>query len=75
MDLSFTRFDRHSPIVTLPTDLAVLMVEMTARQAASPTATIYAKSARIRLDSAIFTPVDGAFNGPMAKAMARWSDE
>jgi hypothetical protein len=75
VDLSFTRFDRHSPIVTLPTDLAVLMVEMTARQAASPTATIYAKSARIRLDSALFAPVDGAFNGPMAKAMARWSDE
>jgi len=75
VDLSFTRFDRNGPVVTLPTDLAVLMVEMTARQAASPTATIYAKSARIRLDSALFAPVDGAFNGPMAKAMARWSDE
>lgn len=75
MDLSFTRFDRHTPVVTLPTELAVLMVEMTARQAASPTATIYARSARVRLDSALFAPVDGAFNGPMAKVMARWNDE
>ena len=75
MDLSFTRFDRHTQVVSLPTDLAVLMVEMTARQAASPTATIYARSARVRLDSALFAPIDGAFNGPMAKAIMRWKDE
>jgi hypothetical protein len=75
VDLSFTRFDRHTPLLTLPTELAVLMVEMTARQAASPTATIYARSACVRLDSALFAPLDGAFNGPMARAMVRWSDE
>jgi hypothetical protein len=75
VDLSFTRFDRHTQLVTLPTDLAVLMVEMTARQAASPTATIYARSTRVRFDSALFAPLDGAFNGPMATAILRWKDE
>lgn len=75
MDLSFTRFDRHVPIIELPTDLAVLMVEMTARQAASPTATVYARSAQVRFDSALFAPLDGAFNGGMAKVMLRWKDE
>ncbi len=75
MDLSFARFDRHTPIVTLPTDLAVLMVEMTARQAASPTAMTYARSARVRLNSVLFAPVDGAFNGPVASAILRWNDE
>ncbi len=75
MDLSFALFDRRAPLVELPSDLAVLLVEMTARQAASPTATIYARSARVRLDSALFAPVDGAFNGPVAKAMMQWKDE
>lgn len=75
VDLSFTRFDRQATLVTLPTDLAVLLVEMTARQAASPTATIYARSARVDLDSSLFAPVDGAFNGPVATAMMRWKDE
>ena len=39
MDLSFAlQHDHHRPIRALPTALAVLLVEIAARQAASPTA-------------------------------------
>ena len=75
MDLGFTRFDRRTPLPALPHDLAVLLVEMTARQAASPTAAIYARATRARHASPLFAPEDGAFNGATARAMRRWNDE
>lgn len=73
MDLSFNRFDRDTELTVLPPDLAVLMVGATARQAASRTAAIQAGFTRGSPDPSLFSPLDGAFNGPMARALARWS--
>ena len=79
MDLSFPRFDRDAEVTVLPADLAVLMVGITARQAASPTAAAQARaSTRFVLasfDSRLLAPLHGAFNGPMAAALTGWKDE
>jgi hypothetical protein len=72
LDLSFNRFDRDSELTVLPPDLAVLMVGVTARQAASLTAAVQASLTRATPDPALFAPLDGAFNGPMARALAQW---
>lgn len=72
MDLSFNRFDRDTELTVLPPDLAVLMVGATTRQAASRTAAVQAGFTRGALDPSLFAPLDGAFNGPMARALARW---
>lgn len=62
MDLSFARFDKDVRITALPPDLAVLMVGISARQAASPTAIAASRlSAPVRID-ALFAPLAGAFN-------------
>ena len=73
MDLSFTRFERETELTVLPPDLAVLMVGATARQAASRTAAVQAGFLRAPVDPVLFQPLDGAFNGPMARALAWWS--
>ncbi len=75
MDLSFTRFDRDAEVTELPGDLAVLIVGIAARQAASPTAVVQASFARTTVDPKLFAPLHGAFNGPMAAALTRWKDE
>jgi hypothetical protein len=72
LDLSFNRFDRDAELTVLPPDLAVLMVGATARQAASRTAAVQAGFVRAAPDPALFAPLDGAFNGPMARYLARW---
>ncbi|WP_294236653.1 hypothetical protein [uncultured Sphingomonas sp.] len=72
MDLSFNRFDRDTELTVLPLDLAVLMVVATARQAASRTAAVQAGFTRDAPATSLFAPIDGAFNGPMARALARW---
>lgn len=61
MDLSFSRFETEAQVVAIPPDLAVMMVGVAARQAASPTAMIQAGLPR---DShrARFRPAHGAFN-------------
>ena len=79
MDLSFARFDRHTELSVVPGDLAVLMVGVAARQAASPTAAIQARVAPASpqggaaTDPSPLAPADGAFNGAMAAAITRWS--
>ncbi|MDR6147709.1 hypothetical protein QE363_003502 [Sphingomonas sp. SORGH_AS870] len=73
LDLSFNRFDRDTELTVLPPDLAVLMVGATARQAASHTAAVQAGFVREPVDPALFAPLDGAFNGAMARALAEWS--
>lgn len=75
MDLSFPRFDRDAEVTVLPGDLAVLIVGIAARQAASPTAVVQASFARAAIDPKLFAPLHGAFNGPMAAALTRWKDE
>jgi hypothetical protein len=73
LDLSFNRFDRDAELTVLPPDLAVLMVGATARQAASHTAVVQAGFVRGAPDPALFAPLDGAFNGPMARLLAHWN--
>ena len=75
MDLSFTRFDADAEPIAMPHDLAVLMVGIAARQAASPTATAQAGFTRARPDPRLFAPVDGAFNGATATRIAGWREE
>ncbi len=75
MDLSFTGFDDRTEITALPADLSVLMVGVAARQAASVTAHVQAGFASTIPSSRLLEPVDGAFNGPMARALIRWKDQ
>ncbi len=79
MDLSFARFDRTQELQPLSGDLAVLLVGVAARQAASPTAAVQAAAEQAPdiVDDAerrLFAPDDGAFNGDMAAAINRWSE-
>jgi len=75
LDLSFPRFDRDVELTVLPGDLAVLIVGIAARQAASPTAVVQAAFAREQPDPKLFAPLHGAFNGPMATALMRWKEQ
>lgn len=81
MDLSFAVFDRRREVTLLPGDLAVLMVGVAARQAASPTAAVHAGVARDCAgrwrpsgDPVLLAPLHGAFNGPLAALIVRWSE-
>ncbi|RZF63331.1 hypothetical protein EWE75_16830 [Sphingomonas populi] len=72
MDLSFSRFEPDSQATSLPADLAVLMVGVSARQAASPTAILHARLTPIVIPTSRFAPADGAFNGAVAAMFIRW---
>ncbi|MEG3088269.1 hypothetical protein [Sphingomonas sp. PB4P5] len=73
MDLSFSRFEHDASLTILPPDLAVMMVGIAARQAASPTAL---SQARLPLPMATsrFAPGHGAFNEQVAAALVRWRE-
>ena len=77
MDLSFSRFVPDGEMSLLPAELAVLMVGVAARQAASPTALAQAGCSRgltgREPERGLFAPPDGAFNGPLAALLAQWS--
>lgn len=75
LDLSFTRFDVDAEPCAMPHDLAVLMVGIAARQAASPTAAAQAGCMYGPPDPRLFAPADGAFNGATAHAITRWSEK
>lgn len=69
MDLSF-RFDRDIAVMTaIPTELAVLMVGVAVRQAASPTAQLQALLARTTATDALLAPGHGAFSRPTEMAL------
>jgi hypothetical protein len=72
VDLSFSRFEHDSRITGLPLDLAVLMVGVAARQAASPTAMIHARLSSRLVETALFAPSHGAFNARVAALFTRW---
>ncbi|MBS0477672.1 MAG: hypothetical protein JSR79_00015 [Proteobacteria bacterium] len=74
MDLSYLRFEHDASVAVLPPDLAVLLVGVAARQAASPTAMIQTHIAPPPADSP-FRPAAGAFDGRQAVRIARWSQE
>ena len=75
LDLSFTRFDADAEPIAMPHDLAVLMVGIAARQAASRTAAAQAGSGRAAPEPLPFAPADGAFNGATASAIAGWRED
>ncbi|RUN78061.1 hypothetical protein EJC47_03735 [Sphingomonas sp. TF3] len=56
--------------MALPPDLAVLMVGIAARQAASPTALVQGRLPSITLQRAWFAPAHGTFNLAVAEMLA-----
>ena len=70
MDLSFSRFEADVTVVALPPDLAVLMVGVAARQAASPTAMAQAALPAPEVQPDRFAPAHGAFNFAVARLLA-----
>jgi len=75
LDLSFSRFEPDSRGTGLPPDLAVLMVGVSARQAASPTAILHARLMPAVVPTRLFAPADGAFNGAVAAMFTRWETD
>lgn len=71
MDLSFSRFEADAGVTVLPPDLAVLMVGIAARQAASPTALRHAHLRPAFSHQSWFAPEHGAFNLSVAKMLTR----
>lgn len=70
MDLSFARFEHDAQVTMLPPDLAVLLVGVAARQAASPTALIQARIERRAPIGGLFAPGHGAFSQSVADLLA-----
>ena len=75
MDQFFSRFDKAVELTVLPEELAVLMVGIAARQAASPTAAHWARLGCNGPEETLLAPLGGAFNGPVADAVMRWKQE
>lgn len=75
MDLGFPRFDKESGVAPLPSDLAVLLVGVAARQAASPTARIEQRQTGTPRRNGLLAPASGAFNPGTAAAIADWKRE
>ncbi|MBA15225.1 MAG: hypothetical protein CMN73_02595 [Sphingomonas sp.] len=73
MDLSFARLDRNVAVTALPTELAVLMVGVAARQAASATASAQSRIATTVTQADLLAPEHGAFHRPTALALLRSS--
>ena len=75
MDLSFARTSpfASASITALPTELAVLLAGVVARQAACPTARAQARLAFVSVvvDRPL-APVSGAFSALAAAALRRW---
>jgi hypothetical protein len=75
VDLSFSRFEHDASVAILPPDLAVMMVGIAARQAASPTALFHSHLPETSVVTAnLFAPLHGAFNATMAEALMRWKE-
>jgi hypothetical protein len=70
VDLNFSRFEADVTVVALPPELAVLMVGVAARQAASPTAMAQAALPAPHLRPDRFVPAHGAFNLAVARLLA-----
>ena len=75
MDLSFARLDRDFAVTAMPTELAVLLVGVAARQAASPTARIQARLSASAPVDLMLAPAHGAFHRLVAAALIRWQQE
>lgn len=69
MDLSFARLERDVAVTALPTELAVLMVGVAARQAASPTARVQARIAAVGPSDSLLSPAHCAFHAETARLL------
>jgi hypothetical protein len=74
VDLSFHRFEPDAQVTALPPDLAVMLVGVGARQAASPTAMLHARLAPVVV-APWCAPPHGAFNLAMAQLLTLWKQE
>jgi hypothetical protein len=72
VDLAYLRFEHDASVATMPPDLAVLLVGVAARQAASPTAMVQMRFAPTLLADLPFRPRSGAFDSRQAVRIARW---
>lgn len=70
LDLSFAR-SGIAEVTALPTELAVLMVGVASRQAASTTARVQAQTAPVEAAEAPLAPASGAFHALTATALTR----
>ena len=75
MDLSFARLDRDVAVTAMPIELAVLLVGIAARQAASPTACVQTRLALAAPVEALLAPAHGAFHHASAATLRRWKEE
>jgi hypothetical protein len=75
VDLSYLRFEHDASAVVLPPDLAVLLVGIAARQAASPTACMQMRFMPTVLADLPFRPRSGAFCERQAVRIERWRQE
>ena len=75
MDLSFARLDRDVAVTAMPTELAVLLVGVAARQAASPTACIQTRLTLVAPVDALLAPAHGAFHRSSALVLMRRQEE
>jgi hypothetical protein len=75
VDLSFARLDRETAAIALPTELAVLMVGIAARQAASPTARAQARLDLVTPGEALLAPLDASFHSGAALSLRGWQHE
>jgi hypothetical protein len=73
LDLSFARAAK-TPVTALPTQLAVLLVGVATRQAASPTARLQSRLAMSAPDADLLAPSTGAFDAATAATLTRWKE-
>ena len=73
MDLSY-KIDRENSVAVLAPELAVLLVGVAARQAASPTAQVQARLTGSAGPRHRFHPVLGAFDAAVAAALRHWAN-
>ena len=71
VDLSFARLERDVAVTAMPTELAVLLVGVAARQAASPTARAQQGLVVAAPLEALLAPAHGAFHRAAAEALRR----
>lgn len=75
MDLSFTRFDQEAAATPLPSDMAMLLIGVAARQSTTPTARVEQRRGAAPAGPTLLAPATGAFNAAMAASLADWKRE
>jgi hypothetical protein len=74
VDLSFARSSGQATTVAIPIEVAVLLVGIAARQAASPTAREQARIEGIPAGHALLAPPHGSFDHATAERLQRWQE-